>query len=62
MMYIYMYYRTCGWTPNRFLLSQVAVEISVVQVQVETERGVYSSSTLRHLLNLTSDETMKLYC
>ena len=35
---------TCVWTPNNVLLAKIAMEISVVQIQVETERGVYSSS------------------
>ena len=48
-MYIYIYiyiYETCAWTPNNVFLSKIVVEISVVQIQVETERDVYSSSTL----------------
>ena len=39
-------YETCAWTPSNVFLSEVVVEIIVVQVQVETARGVYSSSTL----------------
>ena len=48
--------------PKQLFLSKIVVEISVVQIQVETERDVYSSSTLIGVSAYTSDETMKLYC
>ena len=31
-------YETCVWIPNKVLLSNLVVEISAVQIQVETER------------------------
>ena len=41
-IYIHIYrYETCARTPNNCFLSKTVVEISVVQIQVETERGVY---------------------
>ena len=46
-IYVYIYiYETCARTPNNGFLSKIVVEISVVQIQVEAERDVYSSSTL----------------
>ena len=44
LLYMCIYIsETCVWSLHDVFLAKIAMEISAVQIQVETERGVYKN-------------------